>query len=96
MSNKEKKHKIVETKCTCEACGNIWHYGKGDALQNFGEKMGKTGNSMSNTGADLMCCGGCLPALFIPKAPEKVVKDLNKCDKCGSKAITKEKVEHYV
>lgn len=94
--DKSNNKKIIETKCTCKACGNVWHYGKGDQLENFGQKMENAGNAMSNTGSDLMCCSGCLPALFIPNKQVKEVKDLNECDKCGSKAIVKEKVTHFV
>lgn len=87
---------IKETKCSCSACGNIWYYGKGEAMENFGEKMENFGKSMSNTGTDMMCCGGCLPALFIPDKQVKEVKDFNKCPECGSKAIKKEIVVHNV
>ena len=41
----------------------------------------------------MMCCTGCAPALLIPN---QEVVDLNKCPKCGSRAITKETVEHEV
>lgn len=78
--------KISETKCTCTACGNIWHYGKSDEMQNVG-------NAMQQAGKSLMCCTGCFPALLIPT---KTVNDLNKCPKCGSKAVKKEKIVHEV
>ncbi len=78
--------KIKETKCTCRACGNTWHYGKQDVLESVG-------SSMHNFGKEMMCCTGCAPALFIPDA--KVV-DLNKCPRCGSKAFYKEEVIHVV
>jgi len=41
----------------------------------------------------MMCCTGCVPALFIPN---KEVVNLDKCQKCGSKAVRKETVEHEV
>lgn len=88
--------KIRETKCTCKACGEVWFYGKEEAVKNFGERMQNVGNSMSNAGSDMMCCTGCLPAAFLPTKPTKDVKDLNKCSKCGSKAIKKEVVVHEV
>lgn len=88
--------KIKETKCTCKACGKVWHYGKEEAFQNLGEKMENFGNSMSNTGKNMMCCSGCLPALFIPEKQEKKIKDLNQCPDCGSKAVKKEVVVHNV
>lgn len=94
--NGTKTKQIKETKCTCNACGKVWYYGKEEALQNFGEKMESFGSSMSNTGKDMMCCGGCLPALFIPEKQVKEVKDLNRCPECSSKAITKETVVHNV
>jgi predicted nucleic-acid-binding Zn-ribbon protein len=80
MFNKPKQ--IKETKCTCQACGNTWFYGKEDVREN---KM----NTMSNAGKGLACCGGCLPALLVP---DKKVIDLGKCPKCNSKAIKKETV----
>jgi hypothetical protein len=77
---------ITETRCTCAACGNVWHYGKADVLQNVG-------NAMQNAGTSMMCCTGCAPAILVP---DKKVVDLNKCPKCGSTAVTKETVEHEV
>lgn len=88
--------KIKETKCTCKACGNVWYYGKEEAITNFGEKLQNVGSEMSNTGKDMMCCTGCFPALFIPEKQKKAVKDLNACPKCNSKAISKESVVHDV
>jgi hypothetical protein len=75
---------IKETRCTCAACGNVWHYGKMDSLR-------EAGNAMQDAGKAMMCCTGCLPAVFIPT---KTPIDLNKCPKCGSRAVTKEIVEH--
>lgn len=88
--------KITETKCTCKACGNVWYYGKEEKIENFGEKLQNLGNDMSNTGKNMMCCTGCLPALFIPEKQKTAVKDLNSCPNCGSKAVDKEKVVHEV
>lgn len=92
----QKPKQIKETKCTCNACGKVWYYGKEDVIQNFSDKMGSVGNSMSNAGKDLMCCTGCVPALFIPNKPEKEVKDLDRCPECSSKAVKKEVVVHNV
>lgn len=78
--------KISETKCTCESCGNIWHYGKTEQMENLG-------NAMQQAGKSMMCCTGCSPAVLIPN---KQVKDFNKCPKCGSRAIKKENVVHEV
>lgn len=77
---------IKETKCTCSACGNVWFYGKQEAWE-------QKANAMSNAGKAMSCCGGCWPALFIH---DKQVIDLNKCPKCGSKAVKKEEVTHSV
>lgn len=82
----EKLKEIRETKCTCEACKNIWFYGKSDEKEN---KM----NALHNAGKAMMCCGGCFPSLLIK---DKQVKDLSKCPKCGSKAVVKEVVIHHV
>jgi predicted nucleic-acid-binding Zn-ribbon protein len=78
--------KIKETKCTCSACGNTWYYGKEEVSKNLGA-------AMENLGKDLTCLSGCMPAVFIP---DKKVIDLDKCPKCGSKAIKKEEVIHEV
>jgi len=78
--------KIKETKCNCNACGHNWFYGKQEVLESTGAAMGNVGKSM-------MCCGGCLPAVLIP---DKKVTDLNKCPKCGSKAIKKVVITHHV
>lgn len=77
---------IKETKCTCEACQNIWFYGKVDEREAFLNKMSNVGKSMS-------CCGGCAPALLIK---DKEIKDLNRCPKCGSRAVKKEIITHHV
>ena len=87
ISNKIPKTKtITETRCTCNACGKIWHYGKQEQLESAGAAMSNLGKSMS-------CCSGCLPAIFIP---DKKLVDLNKCPNCGSKNIKKEQIAHAV
>jgi len=82
----EKPKGIKETKCTCSACGNVWFYGKQ-------EVQDQKANVASNAGKALACCGGCWPALLIP---DKQIIDLNKCPKCGSKAVKREEVMHHV
>jgi hypothetical protein len=77
---------IKETRCTCNSCGNVWHYGKQEALESAGA-------AMSNAGKGMMCCTGCAPAALIP---DKKVADLNKCPECGSKNIRKEQIVHEV
>jgi DNA-directed RNA polymerase subunit M/transcription elongation factor TFIIS len=77
---------VKETKCTCNACGNVWYYGKQEILENTAAVM----NNLSNAAC---CCSGCLPALLLPN---KKIVDLNKCPKCGSHAIEKEEVTHVV
>lgn len=77
---------IRETKCTCSGCGNTWFYGKEEMVE-------QSSAAMSNLGKSMMCCGGCLPALLIP---DKKVVDLNKCPKCGSRAVRKEEVTHDI
>lgn len=86
FGSKTNKGEIKETKCTCSACGHTWYYGKQEALQNAGA-------AMQNVGKQMACCGGCLPAAFIPT--QKVV-DFNKCPKCNSQAVKKEVVTHNV
>ena len=82
----KKGKQVKETKCTCKSCGKIWHYGKQEQFENANA-------AMSNAGKSMMCCGGCAPAILIPD--KKVVK-LDRCPNCGSKAITTERVVHYV
>lgn len=77
---------IKETKCTCSACGNVWFYGKAEEREN-------NANTLHNAGKAMMCCGGCFPSLLIK---DKEVKNLNKCPKCSSSAVTKEIVVHNV
>ena len=104
---KEKKKKIIqETKCTCKGCGNIWFYGEDESQEGFGEKMQRasdkminSGRSMRNAGKSMMCCSGCAPAAFIPdgqKVDIKEPRDLNKCPKCGSRAVEKKIVTHQI
>ncbi len=78
--------KIKETRVTCQACGNVWHFGKTEELESASA-------ALHNVGKSMMCCTGCLPAVLIPD--QKVV-DLTKCPKCGSKAVKKDIVEHEV
>ena len=85
-SPKRSTKKIGDTRCTCSSCGNVWHYGKAEVLES-------TGAAMQNIGKSMMCCSGCVPAAAIP---DKKVVDLNRCPKCGSRAITKQTVEHEV
>ena len=90
------KRGIRETKCTCVACGNVWYYGKKELWNNRAERFENFGNKLDNTSSDMMCCGGCLPAIFIPKKQIKQVMDLNKCSKCNSTAVRKEEIIHEV
>lgn len=82
----QNKKAIQETKCTCGACGKIWHYGKKDILE-------QKSNNLANVGKKMMCCGGCAPALLIKDKP---VIDLGKCPQCGSKNAKCEQVEYEV
>jgi DNA-directed RNA polymerase subunit RPC12/RpoP len=77
---------IKETRCTCQSCGNVYHYGKSEEIENCG-------NAMQNCGKSMSCCTGCGPAVLVKDQP---VKDLSKCPKCGSRAIKKEIVTHTV
>lgn len=88
--------RIKETKCTCKGCGNIWFYGKKENQDNKRQKMKNCSSELDNLGSDLMCCGGCLPAMCIPRKQTTSLKDLNKCPKCNSSAVKKETVIHEV
>ena len=86
-----KASEVKETKCTCEACHNMWFYGKEDSRE-------QSSNKLHNVGKSLIVCGtcgtplGCLAWLI----PDKKVVDLGKCPKCGSRAVKKETVVHNV
>jgi len=77
---------IKETRCACQSCGFVYHYGKAEEIENCGNAMQSCGKTMS-------CCTGCVPAAAIKTQP---VRDLNKCPKCGSRAVTKEIVTYTV
>src|SRR5699024_12327226 len=61
----EKPKQIKETKCTCQACGKVWFYGKEEVYENRGKKLENFSNYMSNAGKDMMCCIGCFYAFFV-------------------------------
>lgn len=77
---------VQETRCTCLACGKIWHYGKRELTE-------MQAAALHNVGKSMMCCGGCIPAVLIK---DKQVRDLNRCPECGSRHITQETVTHEV
>lgn len=77
---------INETKCSCKSCKNIWYYGKKEMIESYA-------NDKFNSGKTMLCCSGCLPALFLT---DKKVIDHNACPKCGSRLIKKENITHYV
>lgn len=86
MVQEKKLKEIKETKCVCESCKNVWFYGKEEETE-------RSLNALRNVSKALMCCSGCLPALFIS---DKEIKDLNKCPKCGSRVVKKEIIIHHV
>ncbi len=88
---------ITETRTTCLACGNTWHWRKSDfQMIQTGQQIQNCGKFMHNCGASLMCCSGCFPAAFIPRQELKEVIDLGRCPKCGSTSIKSEQVVHHV
>ena len=89
-------HNITETKCTCQACGNVWYYGFGERMQNKGKLQMESADTIGAGANALLCCSGCVPAGFIPSSSKSPVRDLHRCQKCNSKAITREKVTHEV
>ena len=88
--------KISEMKATCRGCGNVYFFGKQDESKYRSDQISNCGSSMEDAGSSMMCCGGCWPAAFLPKSQTKQTVDPNRCPKCGSRAITKEKVTHFV
>jgi predicted nucleic-acid-binding Zn-ribbon protein len=85
--------KISETKATCKSCGHIYFYGRKDELD---QAFSHLQADLNDTPKNLLCCTGCLPALLIPDAKRKEKVDFDKCPKCGSRAVTKEKIVHEV
>lgn len=86
LDRKNAPKKITENRGTCQSCGNIWHYGKEEQWENVS-------NTMHNVGKSMMCCTGCLPAVFLS---DKKITDFSKCPKCGSKAVKTKQVTHEV
>lgn len=76
---------IQETRCTCTACGKVWHYGKSEVLNNYSAKLRNAGKTMS-------ACTCCWPMSYMSR--EKT--DLDKCPNCGSKAVKKEQIIHDI
>jgi uncharacterized OB-fold protein len=88
--------KISETKATCKSCGNVYFYGKTEALDNCAASFSNAGDDMGEVSKGALCCTGCWPAVFIPESKRRKVIDYGKCPKCGSRAVTKEKVIHEI
>ncbi len=85
--------KISETRCTCNSCGNIWHYGKKEERANVGRAFENVANAGSDTATGCLtlgCCGG------LQTNKQNKLMDLNRCPKCNSKNIKKEKVVHEI
>jgi len=76
------KVKIEEFKCICSGCNNLWFYTESDLAQS---QRNEAINKMK-TGVGLL---GCVPLLFI-KGQDVI--DYDRCPKCGSRSISKEKV----
>jgi len=76
---------MKETKCTCQACGNIWYYGKKEAVEAKLTGLNKFGDTLIRIGH-----GGI--AWLIPESGKKDI--VNKCPKCNSSAIAKEQIMH--
>lgn len=74
--------RVVETRCTCLACGHVWHYTGGDAMKQVGENLSDLGQAMT-----CPCC--CLPT------PTRG-RPVDQCPNCGSKANKKEQVVHEI
>lgn len=84
---------VQETKNTCQGCGHVWFYDQSDKIQNFGDKMGATGDSLIKNS----CCCLFFPfGLLALLIPDKKVQDLNRCPKCNSRAIQKETITHSI
>lgn len=82
------KKQIEETRCTCNACGKVWFFGKIDHSRNQVKEL----YNMCKIGT-AHTCPCCYPLNFFEG---RNVVDLEKCPNCGSKAISKEQVIHEV
>lgn len=85
-----KKRVVKETRCTCNACGRVWYFGRAD-----------WDDELMALGTQLTCCGlGCLPGLlalpFTNRFAGGALERKSRCPDCGSRAITIELVEHHV
>lgn len=96
MEGKLMGRRISETKATCRACGHTYFYGKKDELDNCLNATQNCGADMEGVGKGGLCCSGCLPAAFLPETQRMKVIDYDKCPKCGSRAVRKEKIVHDV
>ena len=76
---------IQETRCTCLACGKVWHYGKSEVYGNYAAMCRNAGKTVS-------ACTCCWPMSYMSR--EKT--DINKCPSCGSNAVKKEQIVHEV
>ena len=88
--------RISETKATCKACGHTYFYGKTDEMENCSNGLYNCSNDLEGASKGALCCSGCLPAAFLPNSQNRKVVDYDKCPKCGSRAVKKEKVIHDV
>jgi hypothetical protein len=86
-NEKENIKKISETKCTCNACQNVWYYGKKDVTDNILSVILNIGSASSDV-LTCPCCGG--------SSPTRKVVDLDKCPKCNSRSVKKETIIHEV
>lgn len=68
---------VRETQGTCSVCKHNWYFNMADILREKGKRM-------KDTGKDLLALG------FLPLAliPNEQIRDLERCPKCGSRAVT--------
>ncbi len=82
-----KTREVKETKCTCQACGNVWFYGSKEAFDAKMASVDKFNKTMLKVGT-----GGIAWLFPDNNNPDKI----NKCPKCNSSAIKKESVTHII
>jgi len=73
---------IEEIKCVCTQCNTTWFYGKEDKIDNISNRLISLGAHMQ---------GKSLTGSY----HEQLIKDPDKCPKCGSRAIAKTKVKYW-
>lgn len=69
---------VRETQGMCSVCKHVWHFNAKDVFA-------QTGKQMKNMGKDLLALGVFLPLSLLPN---EQIQELERCPKCGTRAVT--------